>query len=400
MSQWITDALLAVGGWDTQHPGDIPSWEQNGYDHNDVNRVLALVKCGAMFPKAYSSVAREIERKAAACEERGLTGAACLLYGRAMQLYGRAQYSYYCDDPRKRLFHADKLRCFHKVSQYSSYRLERVELPFGESKIYCNLYTNGSGQKQPCLIILPGMDQVKEEYHGTIQRYAMAKGLAVLAVDSPGQGESLANGLKCSLETPEETCKTVLDYLEARDEIDSGKIVLFGGSLGSYWGTIWTAADSRIKAAATAMAAYGRKDFMFKSANPKFRANYKYMSGVYDDARFDEMAEQMHALDIAPKIEAPFLMIQGEFDELNPVETTIAMMNTMKAPRELWVLEQEFHPMGGQYGEMFAGAMDWLSNALDGKYRPGYQKGVYWKINGEFVEGNGSPDWWRHNEWK
>ena len=400
MSEWITDALLVAGGWNALHPNDTPSWEQNGYDHNDIEKVFDRVKCVAMFPKAYASVAKEVETKAANCEKRGFNGAACSLYGRAMQLYGRAQYGYYADDPRKKIFHASLVKCFNKAAALSHIKMERVEFPFEGKKLYGNFYYGGKGEKQPCLLMLPGMDMVKEEWHGIVMRYAIPKGFVVLIVDQPGQGESLVNGLKVTLNNPERAGNTVLDYLETREEIDKEQIVLLGASMGSYWGSRWAAYNKRIKAASTVMACYGSKDITFKLAQPKFRNNFKFMSGIYDDKEFDEMSEQMILDEVAPQIECPFLMVQGEFDELTTIESTYEVYDMVKAPKEIWVLDNEFHPIGGMYGEIMSAILDWLANALSDQFKPGYAHGVYWKTNGEFVEGDGRPDWWSYSEWE
>src|SRR6202453_5505496 len=90
---WSLDIALAQGGFDALHPGGKGTLEQLGHDPADFDKVFALVKSGAMLPKAWSMIARQAEERALHHEQHGFARTASDLYLRAAVMYGRAQYS-------------------------------------------------------------------------------------------------------------------------------------------------------------------------------------------------------------------------------------------------------------------------------------------------------------------
>ena len=80
--------------------------------------------------------------------------------------------------------------------------------------------------------MMPGLDSVKEELQATAE-YMLARGLAIIAIDGPGQGEA---EYELPIEPAYERVATaVADYLEGRDDIDPARIGGFGVSLGGYY---------------------------------------------------------------------------------------------------------------------------------------------------------------------
>ena len=76
------------------------------------------------------------------------------------------------------------------------------------------------------------------------------RGFAVLNIDGPGQYESPMLGIYFSMDNWVATGKAVCDWLAKRPEVDMGKVVLSGTSFGTFFGTIATAHEPRISAAA------------------------------------------------------------------------------------------------------------------------------------------------------
>lgn len=390
--KWTLDALLKIGGWDLLHPESVTYWEGLGYNHGDIQRVFSMVKCGDMLPKAWSQRASEVEAKAAYFEGRGFKETAKAMYSRAAQLYGRAQYSYFSDDPKKRAYH-DKLRkCFDKVISLNATPIERVEIPFEGKTLYGVLHLPTDAENVPCVILCPGMDMFKEDWTFGSQGIYVPRGMATLAIDGPGQGETLLNGCKCTVENFERAVSAFIDYLINRKEINPEKIVLFGTSMGSYWGTRAAAHDHRLKAVATALGCYGPKDVIFNVAQPNFKKNFMYMAGIPDEDEFDQIAEKMYLGDMMYDIECPFLMIHGEFDELTPVQDVIDEYSKVKSPKELWLIEDSFHCLGAIVQEFFLSVGDWLTARLNEEPMPA-DNAVYIRTSGEFVQG-AKPAWW------
>ena len=69
--------------------------------------------------------------------------------------------------------------------------------------------------------MIPGLNSVKEELQATAE-YMLRRGLAVIAIDGPGQGES---EYEFPIEPAYERVVTaVADYLKGRDDLDPDRL--------------------------------------------------------------------------------------------------------------------------------------------------------------------------------
>ncbi|MDG6921234.1 MAG: alpha/beta hydrolase [Nitrososphaerota archaeon] len=395
--RWVQDFAIASSGWNSLHPEIEGRMEEIGFKHPDITRVFEGVKSTQHWPKALVRTALENEKKALYYEKRGFDLSARDLYVRAMLLFDKAQYSYYRDDFRKKGFHDKMLACFQRAAKITSentgVRIEQVKLKFEGSRIYGVMYTPPTRGPHDCVLMIPGMDSTKEELFQPYLRYYLPHGLAAITFDGPGQGESLLNGCKVTLDNHEKASSAFVEYALSKDSIR--KVAVYGNSMGSYWATRAAAHDKRLKACATALGCYANMNTIFNKAQPNFKANFMFMAGYEDEARFDaEFAPRMSLQAAVKKRTCPYLMMHGEFDELSPLDETIRLYEAANSPKELWIFADEFHSLGGVGQEVFSLSASWLSNALKGRVRSDHEKLVYMKRNGEFIEDSAGPDWW------
>jgi dipeptidyl aminopeptidase/acylaminoacyl peptidase len=261
--------------------------------------------------------------------------------------------------------------------------MEKVEIPFEDTPKYDAgtfpgvLHLPVGKGPFPCVIFIPGTDMHKEQVPNPEDNIFVKRGMAVLAIDGPGQGESLLRMLKVRVDTwnYERAVSAAIDYLETRPEIDGSKIATFGVSTGSYWSpraAIWEARhQNRIKAAG-GLAAQWDPHFVteFEYAQPNFKSNYMYMAGESSEEAFDSKAPLHDLREDVGEITCPILIVQGEFDELCTPEQVEAILANAKAPHEMQVYEDEFHPLGGVAVEAYELSADWLRDRLDGKPAP------------------------------
>jgi hypothetical protein len=95
------------------------------------------------------------------------------------------------------------------------------------------------------------------------------------------------------------------------------------------------------------------------------------------------------------QITCPVLYGIGEFDELTQLEQAVASYERVRAPKELRVYENEFHPLGGTAAEVFRFGAEWLERALNGELRePGRDVRHYVHNDGRTTDGTADPAWW------
>ena len=90
--------------------------------------------------------------------------------------------------------------------------IERMEVAFEGHTIYAHLHTSRAADgPAPLVLLLPGMDMYKEDWTKVAQQYYLPRGIAVLAVDGPGQGETNGGGLLVTLDQLRGAISALLD---------------------------------------------------------------------------------------------------------------------------------------------------------------------------------------------
>src|SRR5205085_11483058 len=97
--------------------------------------------------------------------------------------------------------------------------------------------------KSPVLVFCCGLDSCKEETDSYEQPF-LARGIATLVFDGPGQGEGEYDfAIRGDYEV---AAKAVVDYIVTRNDLNSARIAIAGISLGGYYAPRAAAFDRRI----------------------------------------------------------------------------------------------------------------------------------------------------------
>src|SRR5207253_8027779 len=120
---------------------------------------------------------------------------------------------------------------------------EKVGIPFEKYSLQAILRKPSAG-KCPVLIMAPGLDSTKEELHAYEEAF-LARGIAILAIDGPGQGEAEYDIPICG--DYERAATTVVDWIEKRNDLNSQKIAIWGVSLGGYYAPRAAAFEKRLQ---------------------------------------------------------------------------------------------------------------------------------------------------------
>ena len=217
------------------------------------------------------------------------------------------------------------------------------------------------------------MDSFKETSVALANDRWMMRGVAVLAIDGPGQYESPLLGVYVSMQNWIEAGPAVVDWLLRRSEVDAQKIGVSGTSFGSFFGTIVAANEPRI--AATAVISTCLEPgchTIFEEASPTFKKRFMWMSDYTDEAKFDEFVKTLTWEGHVERIRSPYLVVAGEADELSPLEHTERMVRTMSGPRQLVIYADSRHSVGNVPAANFGPfppvlVADWLVARLNGK---------------------------------
>ena len=203
--------------------------------YDDMERVMASLTSydRDKWAAAFSSVAKPYEDKASQAEKAGDAQSAKENYLLAYQYYRLARYPTINSEGKKQAYRKSQEMLF-KASRYFDIPIERVEIPFhgksgeGNSIIaYLRVPKTGSAPF-PLMVSWGGIDGFKEEQ---LNDPALALGLATLAIDGPGVGDS---PLKGSVDA-ERLFGAVFDWVETQERLDSNRVGIWGYSTGGYW---------------------------------------------------------------------------------------------------------------------------------------------------------------------
>ncbi|MEU6663108.1 alpha/beta fold hydrolase [Streptomyces sp. NPDC046821] len=152
------------------------------------------------------------------------------------------------------------------------------------------------------VVVVPGLDSAKEEFLD-LASALLARGLAVFAMDGPGQGVLAAT---TTLQPDyEQVISRVIDVLGVPH------IGLVGLSLGGYFAARTAAMEPRVTAVATVSGPF-RLDW--EQLPPPVKALMTSRTGGADAAR--DFARDVDLSTLAPRITAPLLVVDGEQDAI------------------------------------------------------------------------------------
>ncbi|MEE1753063.1 alpha/beta hydrolase family protein [Streptomyces sp. SP18CS02] len=161
-------------------------------------------------------------------------------------------------------------------------------------------WLRGPSDAPGTVIVVPGLDSAKEEFLDLVSAL-LARGLAVFAMDGPGQGVLAA------------TTTFVPDYERivgrAIDALGAARIGLVGLSLGGYFAARAAALEPRVAAVATVSGPF-RLDWE-ELAQP-VRDIMAQRAGGADAAH--AFVQQVDLAALAPRIAAPLLVVDGGQD--------------------------------------------------------------------------------------
>ena len=374
--RWLLDTVLATIGveWDQERLAHYA--RPAGPAAAGVFRAAgARMKKFSDCHREFAAAGRRIEARAKAYEADGRTIPARENYIMASLLWSAARWPLYEIDDRYRDYEAHIDSCYDKYMKFAPHPVTRIDISFGDNALSGLLhlpYEPAAGQKFPCVINIGGMDGCKENVVYMYGDPWLERGIAILAMDGPGQGVCPGRGIFVTPTNHGDAAVATVDWLEQHPAIDPNRLAIRATSFGTNFSIHAAAAlGDRIKGLAQAFVIHEPGCFaIFNAASPTFRMRFMFMANVTDDDEFDAFAEGFDVRDQAAQIKCPVLICAGEDDELSPIENTDDIYERINAPKKLVVYEGGKHSMGAassvQLGENFGVlTAEWVSDRLN-----------------------------------
>ena len=129
------------------------------------------------------------ERLAQAADHAGQAATAAGAWQRAALAWHWGKFVFTDDPVQQRAAHDRTVACFAKAAPALDPPAELVAVRYGSHTLAACLRVPPGQAKTVAVIMVPGLDSAKEELQATAE-FFLARGLATLAIDGPGQGEA------------------------------------------------------------------------------------------------------------------------------------------------------------------------------------------------------------------
>lgn len=265
----------------------------------------------------WTRVAERNEEMAAKLASDGHKVSTSEYYLRASNFYREACWPQPVTDPRMMPSYRKMRETFDRAWQYGRAPFERVQIPYEGAMLegYFRKPNGPAGRKFPVVIAFEGADTMAENTILGIAAPYVARGMAYLAVDFPGQGGALR--LK-DLHLPPDTeriAKAMVNYLETQPDVDSTRIGMQGISMGGYGVPRSASGESRIKAAMMSSGSFCLQQDIF-DYYPPIQERVRWIIGARDLADARKKLAEYTLEGRANRIECPMLIGYSKDDRI------------------------------------------------------------------------------------
>ncbi len=324
---------VAISNW-------APRFIANGVDFNDFQRVTARIESWDDWCRAWSACGAMHEELGEEAEGRQHYETAAYHLFHAAMAYHFGKFLAVDFPDQLRTAHEHTVRSYARALPWFDFPGERIAIPYEDGvPMWGVLRKPWHTPKPPVVIIVPGLDSVKEEMHAYGEDF-LRRGMAVLAIDGPGQGEM-------EFERPmrhdyEVALRAAIDAMEQRPDLDSMRVGVMGVSLGGYYAPRAAAFEPRIRAVIALAGPYSVPD-AFDSMPSLTQEAFIHRSGATSrgDAR-----ERLHSFSlegIAERVTCPLLVIMGRQDRVVPPQDAEHLARDARGPVDLWMFEDGNH---------------------------------------------------------
>lgn len=336
-----------------------PRFVANGTDYADFIATLARVHRWQDWCSEWGRTAEAYETLAQAAEGRGHEDTAAGAWRRAALAWHWGKFVFMDDLEQQRAAHERTVSCYAKAAGHLSPPAHRVEIPYEGRLLAAYLRVPIGEGPHPVVIMAPGLDSVKEELQPTAD-LMLARRLATLAIDGPGQGEA-------EYDLPIEPCyekvaAAAVDWILDRPALDPARIGFFGVSLGGYYAGRAAAFEPRLRATASLCGAY-QFDLDWDNLPALTRGAFQQRSGAASPEQARTIAGTLTLAGAAERITAPLLVIGGARDRLLPRHHAERL--AQEAPgSELVMYEDGNHGITNRPFESRSLVADWFAGHL------------------------------------
>ena len=304
----------------------------NGVDYNDFSRTTSVIAGWEQWLGAWTDTAEkhmDLANNALELDHHRSAGEA---YLHAAVCFHFSKFVWVLDPERNRRNTEAAVRAMYAAHQLLDPSAERIEAPLNGRHVVANLRRPSDVERPPLVILIPGLDSTKEEFY-LWENSFLARGMATLSLDGPGQGET---GFHIDIRPDYEIAVTaILDAVSHRSDLDLSRVGAVGVSLGGYYVVRAAAFEPRLKAIAGISGPF-QFGADWESMPELTRETIVHHTGAVNEADARRRARELNLAGVAEQVRQPCLVVTGRRDRVIGWEETKRIADAV--PNSQWVL--------------------------------------------------------------
>ncbi|AQA03861.1 alpha/beta hydrolase [Mycobacterium sp. MS1601] len=338
-----------------------PRFTVNGVTVADFERVTARVQTWPQWCASWVAAGAEHEELGRTALAEGRLTSAGEHLAQAAVYHHFAKFVFVVDVDEMKAAHQRAVDCLDAALPYLDPPGRRLELPFEHSRLVGILRVPDGSGPHPVVVMLPGLDSAKEELRSTEQGF-LDRGMATLALDGPGQGES-------EYDFPirgdwSAVAELIWRTVSEAPELDESRLAVWGVSLGGYYAPRVAAALGDRVSACVALGGPFNFGSVWEGLPQLTRDTFRVRSGTSTDAEARDVALTLGMDEVAADVVAPLLIVFGRKDRLIPWEQAVKLRDAVSGPVELLMLEDGNHGCANVAPWHRQRTADWLAAQL------------------------------------
>lgn len=337
-----------------------PRFVANGVALTDFEEVTASIARWDDWCRAWSERAALHEQMGREALARAKFLSAGEHLNRAAVYYHFGKFLFVHDIPQMRAAHMKAVACKTDALPHIRPAGERVEIPYENGRLYGILRKPAGVERPPVMIMCVGLDSAKEETDAYEQPF-LARGIATLCFDGPGQGEGEYDfAIRGDYEV---AVKAVADVIERRDDLDRAHIGLWGVSLGGYYAPRAAAFEPRIRACIALGGPYDWRD-AWDGLPDLTREAFCVRAHAKTMEEAKRHAETLSLKGVAERIQCPLFILGAKLDRIIPWRDAERLAREAKGPVELLMIEDGNHVANNRAYKWRTQSADWMAEQL------------------------------------
>ena len=337
-----------------------PRFVSNGVPLTDFEEVTAGVERWEDWCRAWSARAAIHEVLGRTALADGYQRSAGEHLTRAAVCYHFAKFVFVVDTEQMKAAHRKAVECRNLALPLLDPPGERVLIPYEGRNLVANLRKPAGVVGPPVVVMCMGLDSTKEEMDSN-ESVFLARGMATLAFDGPGQGEGEYDfAIRGDYEA---VVGSVIDFVATRGDLDAARVGLWGVSLGGYYAPRAAAFDKRIKACIALSGPFEWAEY-YDRLPELTRNTFQVRSRSRTEAEARERAATLTLKNVAKNITCPLFIVAGKHDGIVPWQEGERLAAAATGPVVRCFIEDGNHVANNRGYRYRTQSADWMGQCL------------------------------------